>query len=49
MHYNTAEEVEVVIEAVGALAALAAKAPSTRGQPVVSRPSPRPRPPGHPG
>jgi cysteine desulfurase family protein (TIGR01976 family) len=41
MHYNTAEEVEVVIDAV---AALAAKAPTTRAQPVVSRPSPRPRP-----
>jgi cysteine desulfurase family protein (TIGR01976 family) len=41
MHYNTAEEVEVVIEAV---ARLAAKAPTTRAQPVVSRPSPRPRP-----
>jgi cysteine desulfurase family protein (TIGR01976 family) len=41
MHYNTAEEVETVIEAV---AALAAKAPTTRAQPVVSRPSPRPRP-----
>jgi cysteine desulfurase family protein (TIGR01976 family) len=46
MHYNTAEEVEVVLEAV---AALATKAPSTRDQPVVSRPSPRPRPPGRPG
>jgi cysteine desulfurase family protein (TIGR01976 family) len=41
MHYNTAEEIEVVVEAV---AALAAKAPTTRAQPVVSRPSPRPRP-----
>jgi cysteine desulfurase family protein (TIGR01976 family) len=41
MHYNTAEEVEIVVDAV---AALAAKAPTTRAQPVVSRPSPRPRP-----
>jgi cysteine desulfurase family protein (TIGR01976 family) len=42
MHYNTAEEVEIVIEAV---AGLADKAPTTRAHPVVSRPSPRPRPP----
>jgi cysteine desulfurase family protein (TIGR01976 family) len=41
MHYNTAEEVDVVVTAVDALAA---KAPTTRAQPVVSRPSPRPRP-----
>jgi cysteine desulfurase family protein (TIGR01976 family) len=40
MHYNTAEEIEIVIEAV---AALAAKTPTTRAQPVVARPSPRPR------
>jgi cysteine desulfurase family protein (TIGR01976 family) len=41
MHYNTAEEVEVVIEAV---AGLAVTAPSTRVQPAVSRPGPWPYP-----
>jgi cysteine desulfurase family protein (TIGR01976 family) len=45
MHYNTAEEVEIVIEAV---AGLADKAPTTRVQQVVSRPSPPPRPPDPP-